>query len=186
MRRKRDESGAVFLEFALVLPVFMVLILGTFSGAQAYNLKQSVTSGAREGSRYGASLPVNVNSSCGGAAAGPTTVSTNWLTCVSNDVVQAASGDLNQGTAGRYVCVSFVTGSGTSIPTYSRYVSTSDSAPTYSNSSCYTLNSLTTDTLSVPHVQVVTKRTANLEWMVAATPLTLQASSVTLFEGPLS
>ena len=58
MRRKREESGAALVEFALLLPVFMALILGMFSGGIAYNQKLDLTHATREGARYGATVAV--------------------------------------------------------------------------------------------------------------------------------
>ena len=52
-RRKiwRDARGAELLEFALVLPVLMMLLLGIFWVARAYNLYETMTRAAREGAR---------------------------------------------------------------------------------------------------------------------------------------
>lgn len=44
------------MEFALILPVFLGLVVGMFSGGIAYNRKISITSAVREGARYGATL----------------------------------------------------------------------------------------------------------------------------------
>jgi Flp pilus assembly protein TadG len=35
--RSRTERGAALVEFAIILPVFMIIVLGMFSGAVAYN-----------------------------------------------------------------------------------------------------------------------------------------------------
>src|SRR5438105_9682196 len=47
-RHIKNESGAALVEFALILPVFMMLVLGTFTGGLAYSTKQEITSAARE------------------------------------------------------------------------------------------------------------------------------------------
>ena len=39
------------LEFALVLPVLLVLLFGIFTMARAYNVYQTITRAAREGAR---------------------------------------------------------------------------------------------------------------------------------------
>src|SRR4051794_13996066 len=54
----RDEVGAALVEFVLVLPVFMLLLLGMLTGGLAYSRKLSVAQAAREGARYGATLPI--------------------------------------------------------------------------------------------------------------------------------
>lgn len=54
--RHRDERGAALVEFALILPVLMSLLLGMVTGGMAYNRKISMTNAVREGSRFGATL----------------------------------------------------------------------------------------------------------------------------------
>src|SRR5438270_10382174 len=58
MTRMRDnsESGAALVEFALLLPVFMALVLGMLSGGLIYNQKMDLTHSTREGARYGAAI----------------------------------------------------------------------------------------------------------------------------------
>ena len=54
--RRRDERGAALVEFALLLPILMSLLLGTVTGGSLYNKKLAMTSASREGSRFGATL----------------------------------------------------------------------------------------------------------------------------------
>jgi len=56
--RPADDRGAVVVEFALVLPVLMVLLLGMVSGATAWNQSQSLGQGARVAGRYASTLPL--------------------------------------------------------------------------------------------------------------------------------
>lgn len=96
-RRRRPpttDRGGVVVEFALVLPVFLALVLGIFTGGQAYTDKISLTEAVREGTRYGASLPLG---------SGPTAV-TDWESGVRARVVEASGGDV----ASADVCVKFV------------------------------------------------------------------------------
>jgi hypothetical protein len=51
------EHGANAVEFALVLPILVMLLFGTMYGASLFNSYQTVTQAAREGARYGALLP---------------------------------------------------------------------------------------------------------------------------------
>lgn len=55
-RRQVDERGAVLVEFALILPLFMTLILGMFTGGLAYMQKISMEDGVREGARFGSTM----------------------------------------------------------------------------------------------------------------------------------
>ena len=90
----RTERGAVFFEFALVLPLLLALILGIFTGGMAYTSKISVVEAVREGARYGASLPLGT----GGTAV------LAWETSVRDRVVAASAGEIVPGD----VCVKFV------------------------------------------------------------------------------
>jgi Flp pilus assembly protein TadG len=60
-RRRADEragsqreKGAVAVEFALVLPIFLVLVLGIFEFGRAFNIQVSLSEAARESARYAA------------------------------------------------------------------------------------------------------------------------------------
>jgi Flp pilus assembly protein TadG len=86
------------VEFAFVAPVLTALVLGMFTGGVAYNRKQDLTHAAREGARYGATIPKN-QPYAGGAS---------WAGTVRQTVVDRSAGDLT--AAG--VCVALVTGAG--------------------------------------------------------------------------
>jgi Flp pilus assembly protein TadG len=49
-------EGAQLLEFALVLPLLLVLVLGIVDFAQIYNLKQKLNNATREGARFAITL----------------------------------------------------------------------------------------------------------------------------------
>lgn len=55
--RSRGDGGAVAVEFALILPVLVMLMLGIVTFGLAFNEKLALTNGVREGGRFGASLP---------------------------------------------------------------------------------------------------------------------------------
>lgn len=50
----KNQSGAVAVEFALVLPIFLVLVLGIFEFGRAFNIQISLSEAAREAARYAA------------------------------------------------------------------------------------------------------------------------------------
>ena len=91
---QRNERGAVFVEFALVLPLLMSLVLGIYTGGQAYTNKIGVVEAVREGARYGASLPMGTD----------VNALTTWKALVRSRVVDASGGDI----ASADVCVEFV------------------------------------------------------------------------------
>ena len=50
-RTKRDDRGAAMVEFAIVLPVLMLILLGIIEFGRAYNAQVSIQAAAREGAR---------------------------------------------------------------------------------------------------------------------------------------
>lgn len=107
-RVERGERGVALVEFALVFPVFMTLVLGMFSGGLAYSRKVTLTNAAREGSRYGAtlapaSLPLSSPLSAG---------IDEWARVVADAVEQNAEGDLDDGVDGREICVAYLNPAG--------------------------------------------------------------------------
>ena len=158
--READESGASLVEFALVLPVFMMLVLGMFTGGLAYNRRIAVTQASREGARYGATLP----------AAGLT--SGQWLDQVAGIVQASADGELSDTTAGEAICVARVSaGSVTSRQATGTAVS-------YGTTLCFDDGRPFTE----PRVQVIASRTSGFEALVFSRDLTLRSQAVSRFE----
>ncbi len=54
-----ESEGSQIVEFAVALPLLLVLVVGIFDFGNAYNLKQRITNVAREASRMGSSQPTN-------------------------------------------------------------------------------------------------------------------------------
>jgi Flp pilus assembly protein TadG len=52
-RLVRGEGGGVAVEFAIVLPILMLLVFGIIDFGHAWYIKQVVTNASREGARYG-------------------------------------------------------------------------------------------------------------------------------------
>lgn len=50
-RLAKDDSGQTLIEFALTLPLLLMLLIGIFWGARAFNIYQTITRAAREGAR---------------------------------------------------------------------------------------------------------------------------------------
>ena len=53
----RATEAAELVEFALLLPILLVMVVGLLDFATAYNLKQKLANAAREGARMGSSQP---------------------------------------------------------------------------------------------------------------------------------
>jgi Flp pilus assembly protein TadG len=55
----RDTNAAALIEFAISLPLLVVLVVGIFDFGGAFNLKQELNNAAREGARFAAAQPSN-------------------------------------------------------------------------------------------------------------------------------
>jgi Flp pilus assembly protein TadG len=55
----RQTDAAALIEFAVALPLLVVLVVGIFDFGGAFNLKQKLNNAVREGARFGASQPTN-------------------------------------------------------------------------------------------------------------------------------
>jgi len=106
--RGRGDRAAVLVEFALVLPLLIILLLGTITAGLALNAKQQINHAIREGSRYAATVPADPPFSNGAT----------WAENVRDLVVERSGGDLSAAD----VCVSLVSGSpGTVVPVASAH-----------------------------------------------------------------
>jgi len=55
----RQNHAAAIVEFAVALPLLVVLVVGIFDFGGAFNLKQELNNAVREGARFGAAQPTN-------------------------------------------------------------------------------------------------------------------------------
>jgi hypothetical protein len=55
----RSAQASSLAEFAIALPLLMVLVVGIFDFGGAFNQKQELNTAVREGARFGASQPTN-------------------------------------------------------------------------------------------------------------------------------
>lgn len=136
----RHELGASLVEFALILPLLVMLLLGLITGGLALNDKQQMTHATREGARYAAVVPHDQTFDDGGT----------WAENVRSLVVDRSQGALETAD----VCVSLVTGSpGTVI---SANHTTNSGAPCIAGQSYPTAANST-------RVQVTTSRDATIQ-----------------------
>ncbi|MEX0766975.1 MAG: TadE/TadG family type IV pilus assembly protein [Microthrixaceae bacterium] len=151
----------MLVEFALILPVMMALLLGIFTGGIALNLKTSLTGAAREGSRYGATVP---ETQCT-----PISQCSNltWAQLVRAQTVANSAGTLTSDQ----VCVSLVSGSG-SAPV------AGDSTKTTSGSACFVDNSADTG----KRVQVKVTRPAEFNVVFYSQTISLSSTAVSRYE----
>ena len=55
--RRRRTAGQSLVEFALIVPVFMLIAFGIFDFGLAFDSSLTISNAAREGARYGATYP---------------------------------------------------------------------------------------------------------------------------------
>ena len=54
LRRGRNEEGSVAVEFGILLPVLLTLVVGGMDLGHSYYIKHIITNASREGARYAA------------------------------------------------------------------------------------------------------------------------------------
>jgi Flp pilus assembly protein TadG len=100
MRNKKEE-GAAAVEFALILPVLLLILIGIIEFSRAFNAQLSLNQAAREGARY---MAIHNNAGDAATAAAnaagrlaPTSVSTTFsvtgggTTCAAGKQVTATT-----------------------------------------------------------------------------------------------
>src|SRR5207249_8480161 len=60
-----DIAASQMAEFAVCLPLLIVVVVGIFDFGEAFNVKQELNGAGREGSRFASSLPTNDLSAAG-------------------------------------------------------------------------------------------------------------------------
>ena len=159
-RGTRGDDGASLVEFALLSPVLVLLLLGMITGGVAIAQKNSMENATREAVRYGAVYPVIAGSE------------TDFLEDVLDVAVEAATGELKSTAPGRYVCASYVNDDGDIFR-----VSVSSGAPSADTGTlCFT------DGRSEERVQVLARRHGEIELLVRTLRPTLETQAVTRYE----
>ena len=170
-RRRRgssdaDERGAALVEFVLVLPLLLMLLLGIVTGGLTYSRRLSIENATREAARYGATLAVD-------SGLDP------WLNAVATVVVGASTGDLDVGVPGRTICVAYVhpAGSDPADQTASLMIDPMG-VRVLGASPCYADGRPGDER----RVQVEVQRDSELDALLVARTLTLSARSTNRFE----
>ena len=99
-RRRHSEAGASAVEFALVVPLLVMLLLGVTTAGMGMNNALGTTDAVREGSRYGATT----------ATSPAPTGYANWSAAVQAKTVGLSAGSL---TSTNQVCVKLQKGTST-------------------------------------------------------------------------
>ncbi|MPZ32156.1 MAG: hypothetical protein GEV13_14365 [Rhodospirillales bacterium] len=110
LRLLADRSGNVMIEFALALPILMLLIVGLLDLGNYSLQKSAMLQGARAGAQYGILAPTeetNVNTTAQTATGltGVTATNTVFCECVSGTTVACTTTCSGGATIKRYVTV---------------------------------------------------------------------------------
>ena len=171
--RRADETrqrGAALVEFALLLPLLLMLLLGIVSVGLAYNHQISLTHAARESGRFAATLPV---SNFGTIEA--------WLDAVAAQTVENATGSLDASTPGLVVCVAYVHPNGTLATDSTASRVDTAGVITYPNAPCFSDSRPNTER----RVQVRVERDTDFDVVAFSRTVTLQSDAVSRFEAAL-
>jgi len=124
--RMRDVRGAAAVEFALVVPLVIVVLIGTITTAMVYGDYVALNNAAREGARYGAAADIT---------------SSSWATDVRDRVKQVYFNSNGTQPTDADICVRLVTAAGATLASYTgSSCGTAPAAPTTMNAgSCAVL-----------------------------------------------
>ena len=171
-RSTSGDDGASAVEFALLLPVFAMLAIGTISGGFAFHNWLSATHGAQESSRFAATLSIDAG---GGSA-------DLWLDEVTERSL-SASGLLVDDThaiAGTSACVALIAPG--NFPQVARHVTVTTASDglmtrSYAGGACPGLAVMTGD-----YVQVRITIPTDFNYLLAAATIDITGKSVNRFE----
>jgi Flp pilus assembly protein TadG len=105
----KPTEGAVTVEFAIIISVFLLLIAGIMDFGHAWYMKQVITNASREGARYGITYRTDTNGNrIAPSALSPsisTYLNTNYnltslLPCDASPIITTSGNGLNNGTRG--------------------------------------------------------------------------------------
>lgn len=163
-RRESDagrDRGASMVEFALILPVLAMLLLGIVTGGLALGTKNSMTNAVREATRFGATLPEGTSWN-------------DWAVAVRDRAVELAGDDLSDAQ----VCAQ--------VLRWDSSTSTASVLGSWPASGGCSLGGEPAVPANTPHdtcvVKVWAERTATLDTLVFRRDLTLRAPAVGQYE----
>ncbi len=159
---KRGDAGASLVEFALILPVFAMLIFGMITAGLALNDKQEMTHATREGARFAATVPADQVFTSG-----------TWASNVQDLIVERSADTLTASD----ICVSLVEGSPGSVVDNNSDYSTNGTTP------CIAGQTYPTDVDNGRRVQVTASKPATIDLIVfGAYHVTMDVEATALSE----
>jgi hypothetical protein len=129
-RRAGGDSGAVAAEFVILIPIFLTLVFGMVWAGTTYLRYTNLELAAREGARYGATLPTGFPSDADTSG----TPGSAWFEAVADRVAAASLGPTR-------ICVTYngLLGSDDADTTISvRYIREANGASSSGGGTCFT------------------------------------------------
>lgn len=163
------EHGASLVEFAVLAPLLIMLLVGIATTGIAFNQSLSLSHSAREAGRQAATLPVSNFADLDA-----------WLADVSARAIADADGSLDNGVPGRNVCVAYVHPAGTLATDVTKRMVTNTSGPqpTEPLQTCFADGRPADER----RVQVVVAREAEINAILFSTTVTLDSQAANRFE----
>jgi Flp pilus assembly protein TadG len=163
IRSRGREDGATAVEFALLFPIFIMVVFGTISFGFGFERWITVTQAAREASRFAATYPM------------PATGVSTWLTDVTTVAKEAADIDSSTPAADYYVCVRFVNRIGPATTP----ATTSVSSGSLPGATCPT-----TSASGLPDnaAEVTVLRKVGLNWVFGSSNVAVSGENVSRYE----
>lgn len=168
------EDGAAAVELAVVLPLVVMMIFGIISFGFIFHHKLSLSDGAREAARFGATLPVTNFASSG-------VPMEEWLDVIAARAVADATGSLDPGVPNRTICVAYVHPDGTAGVDSTKRRTEIGTSIAYANVPCFDDGRPNDER----RVQVQLGRDIDFVVILASRTISLSAESVTRFEASL-
>ncbi len=101
-RRGGDERGAALVEMAVVTPLLLMLLVGIWTTARAWNVHNVIDHAAREAVRYGATVDPWASGSESGASCNAAGNSAEKIRCIADAELSASAVPLGSVTS---VCI---------------------------------------------------------------------------------
>jgi TadE-like protein len=173
-RVPRGDTGASAVEFALLMPIFIMLTFGTLTGGIAFWHHIELTQGARDAARLGATFPISTLPT---APPGEKTM-TAWLDMVADVAAHESGwGDITDVAPSGFICVAYVAGEGDILGTERQIIGTSRPSDGLAlGNACFD------DGLTDSRVQVLVRRDAELNAVLYSSDLELRTHSSIPYE----
>jgi len=159
----------VLVEFALVMPILVMLLFGLVSAGMAWNQNLSLASAARSGARYAATLPTSATG----------TTMDDYLAAITQRVIDSSEGNLSSSVTSRVICVAYWhPGNNDPLDQNRSRTLTNTTVTTSSTTPCFTDNQGSAD----KRIQVSVQRSGTIQTGLWSQTVTLTQKVVFRYE----